>query len=76
MHPLMKYQEELGAAMRAGDVEWFRSKMTEFGLPMSTPLVPEITMHKLRLEWPNCPPNLALESRIWLRSRNYSEGIR
>lgn len=73
---LFRYVEEMNAALLAGDVEWFRSKMTEFGLPMSTPLVPEITMHKLRLEWKDCPPNLALASRMWLRSRNYSEGIR
>jgi hypothetical protein len=67
---------EMDAALRTGDVEWFRAKFNEFGLPMSSPLVPEITMHKLRLDWKDCPPNLALESRLWLRSRNYSEGIR
>lgn len=50
-----RYVREMNAALLDGDVEWFRSKMIEFGLPMSTPLVPEITMHKLRLDWKYCP---------------------
>ena len=62
------------AALMSGDPEEVRRHLIRAGTPGAAGakrLVIEIAMHKARVHWRGCPPELLYESVWWLHDRKY-----
>ena len=70
-----EYMKSRDAVLLSGDIERLREHMERFDVPgreNASDRVLEITLHKARVHWRDCPPKLLKESVWWLLEREYS----
>lgn len=75
MHELNIFLKSRNEALRSGDLEVLREHLKRFEVAKVEEMSDEdllIVLHKNRVHWKDCPPELLKESVWWLLEHEYS----
>ena len=75
MDRLDAFLKSRNEALLSGDIEMLRKHLVKYGRTDAKTAdreVLEISLHKARVHWRDCPPELLKESVWWLLDHDYS----